>query len=114
MIQRTQSASYQYLPTPDIYGWGHALLCCLQFEELCDASGCLWDLTAYIHNHGPGCLELVRLLLKQGADPNAVAGQRPKQYTLLHILSCWTGASCELVQGKQYRRACWNLDSAWV
>jgi hypothetical protein len=59
-----------------------------QFNALVESLDTMADLVAYIAKHGPGCPDLVQLLLEGGADPNACTDDR---FTPLHILSCWTG-----------------------
>jgi hypothetical protein len=105
MIQRHQPASILISERlSDNEGRGylgamHCWMCCVQLEELCDASRT--GLAAYVNKHGPGCLELVTLLLEKGADPNALAGPLLGQYTPLHVVSYWRGG--EAGQGRQYR-----------
>lgn len=63
----------------------------LQWLELIKFSVRLEWIATYTKDYGPGCPELVQLLLEKGADPNAWAGLGPQKFTPLHIIGCWTG-----------------------
>lgn len=64
----------------------------LQFTYLVDvACTSMAYLLSDIRARGPGCLELVQLLLEHGADPNVFTGASSGYLTPLLITSVWTG-----------------------